>query len=90
METLTVSKWGNGQGIRIPQAILNLLSIGIGTQLKLEISDESLILTPCKTDKPATLSDLFKNYEGPSYEELFKDDEVTALLNTESVGHEIL
>lgn len=88
MKGIIVSKWGNGQGIRIPQAVLNLLSIGIGDQLSLSVKGDELILKPVKK-KPKTLDELFADYDGPSYEELFKD-EMSGWESMESVGKEIL
>lgn len=88
MKGLVVSKWGNGQGIRIPQAILKLLSISVGDQLNLEVDGDRIILTPIKQKKVETLSDLFANYSGPSYQELF-GDEMKAWENMKPVGNEL-
>lgn len=51
MKGVTLTKWGNGQGIRIPQTILQMLNIGIGDQLRMEVKDDKITLTPCKTKK---------------------------------------
>lgn len=89
MKGLTVAKWGNGRGIRLPQAILNLLSIDIGDELLLEVKDDKIILTPAKTKKVETLKDLFADYTGPSYQELFAD-EMKDWESMEPVGKEAL
>ena len=71
---LTVAKWGNGRGVRLPQAILNLLSIDIGDELLLEVEGDKIVLTPAKPKKIKTLKDLFASYSRPSYQELFGDE----------------
>ena len=34
----TLSKWGNSQGIRIPKEVCDLLGVGIGSPVKIEVN----------------------------------------------------
>lgn len=88
MKGVTLTKWGNGQGIRIPQTIVKMLNIGIGDQLEMEVKDNTIVLTPYKSKK-TTLESLFESYDGPSYQELF-GDEMKDWDMMEPVGLEII
>ncbi len=44
MHQVTVKKWGNSQGVRIPKEILDEMNIHISDVLQLEVSDNSIIL----------------------------------------------
>lgn len=88
MKGVTLSKWGNGQGIRIPQSISQMLNIGIGDQLRMEVKNNQITLTPCKPSK-LTLESLFANYDGPSYQTLF-GDEMNEWDSMEPVGLEVI
>lgn len=39
-----VVKWGNGQGIRLPKPVMQLLDISVGDTLKISIADNRLII----------------------------------------------
>ena len=39
-----VVKWGNGQGIRLPKPVIQLLDISVGDTLKVSIADNRLII----------------------------------------------
>ena len=76
---LKIAKWGNAQGIRLPKAILNLLSLNLGDELAIDVSDDKIILSPIK--KELKFEDLFANYEGETKQKEFWAD-------TEIVGKE--
>ena len=44
MDTVPVRKWGNSQGIRIPQAILKKLDINLSDELTIEVEDRAIVL----------------------------------------------
>lgn len=44
MAEVTVTSWGNSQGIRIPKDVLNKLDIHVSDVLQLDIHDDSIIL----------------------------------------------
>ncbi|MDK9711187.1 AbrB/MazE/SpoVT family DNA-binding domain-containing protein [Acidaminobacter sp.] len=58
----TINKWGNGQGIRLPKAILELLGIDVNDPVEIEIEDNKIIISKISTSKELTLDDLFKDY----------------------------
>jgi antitoxin MazE len=64
---LKISKWGNGQGIRLPLAVMQLLSLKLGDDLNMEVSDNKIILTPKK--KRLSLAERFAGYTGESVKE---------------------
>ncbi|MCL2137458.1 MAG: AbrB/MazE/SpoVT family DNA-binding domain-containing protein [Coriobacteriia bacterium] len=62
----TLSKWGNGQGIRIPKAICEQIGASIGDAVDIRVDhDNTLILVFPKTKyqrrKKSTIDDLLKN-----------------------------
>ena len=75
MKGVKVSKWGNGQGIRLPMAVMNLLSLKVGDELSMEVEDEKIILSP-KKKKPMTLAERFASYDGPTTQEEFWDNDI--------------
>lgn len=46
MKTLSVSKWGNSQGIRLSKEILNQLGWGENEEVEVDIQDGKLSLKP--------------------------------------------
>lgn len=79
--TLKVSKWGNGQAIRLPKAILNMLSINEGDELEISTDNGKIVLNPIKEDN-FTFADLFKNYDGETKQNEYWED-------LEPVGKEV-
>ncbi len=41
----TLSKWGNSQGIRIPKEVCDLLGVGIGSPMKIEVDQTQSRMT---------------------------------------------
>ncbi|SCZ80868.1 AbrB/MazE/SpoVT family DNA-binding domain-containing protein [Acidaminobacter hydrogenoformans] len=58
----TINKWGNGQGIRIPKTILELLGINVNDAVEIEIEDNKIIISKLEVNKELYLDDLFKDY----------------------------
>ncbi len=48
---ITISKWGNSQGIRIPKKYLEQLGLKVGEKVNIEIKDGKLIIIPLKTKR---------------------------------------
>lgn len=84
-----ICRWGNGDGLHLTKSILNKLGVRTGDRLVLDIDDEkSVLLLQQRATKPS-LRELFKDYTGPSREELF-GEEMTDWDNMTSVGKETL
>jgi len=60
MPTVTVQKWGNSLGIRIPKEAAERIGISQGSEIELYISEseESITLKPKKLKKKYTLEEL--------------------------------
>ena len=84
MKKISLSKWGNSQGIRISNDVLEELNIEENDiEFLLEVKGNKIILTP-KKKYPQTLNELFADYEG---EPLENDDKYDW---GESVGREFI
>lgn len=85
--TVTVSKWGNSSGIRIPTIVLNSLNIKIGDELSFEIENERVIFTKEKTTRQ-----LFEEFYGKPYDTITAEDigDARELDWGEDVGGEII
>ncbi len=57
-----IKKWGNSQGIRIPQSMLKELDISTSDELNIAVEDQQIIIK--KVNKKVTIEDLFKDYNG--------------------------
>ena len=44
--TVTISKWGNSQGFRIPKDILDKLNLAVGDLVNISQKDNKLIIEP--------------------------------------------
>lgn len=49
--SLKIAKWGNGQGIRLPMAVMKLLSLKAGDELQMTVQNETIVLVPKKEKK---------------------------------------
>ncbi|MEK3937074.1 AbrB/MazE/SpoVT family DNA-binding domain-containing protein [Sporosarcina sp. FSL W7-1349] len=59
MATVTVQKWGNSLGIRIPKEVADWIGIDQGSELELHVSGrESITLKPKRPRKKYTLEEL--------------------------------
>ena len=60
MSTVTIQKWGNSLGIRIPKEVTELLSINQGAHLELTVKENENIITlkPQKVRKQYSLEEL--------------------------------
>ena len=56
MSTVTLTKWGNSVGIRIPSAFIKAAHLSLGEELKLKIDENGVLtLTPLKKQQEAWL-----------------------------------
>ncbi len=63
---LTISKWGNSQGIRIPKKYLDQLGLKIGEKVDIKIEDGKIVIIPLKNKRKPKIdiNHLFKeDYE---------------------------
>ena len=49
--SLKIAKWGNSQGIRLPMAVMKLLSLKVGDELQMKVQNETIVLVPKKEKK---------------------------------------
>ena len=66
MSTVTLSKWGNGQGILLPKQLCEKLGLQIGDKLKIDAQEGKLTIKPVKSYR---IEDLLEGYTGPKPEE---------------------
>ena len=65
--TVTISSWGNSQGLRFPKDIMKELHLSIGDKVKLLIENQKIIIEPIReTREKYDINDLVqklpKNY----------------------------
>lgn len=73
--SIKIKKWGNGNGILLPKALLDMLSLKVDDYLAVEMEEDRIILSPIKR-KGLTLAQRFSNYnEVEKQQEYYLDDE---------------
>lgn len=69
MTTVTLSKWGNAQGVRIPKNLREQLGLREGQKLEVDVKDGAIVLTPqataTKVIHPVDLKTLFADRSEP-------------------------
>lgn len=71
---IKLQKWGNSNGIRIPQNILKTLNLKTDDKLIISQEDDKIIISIPKKDK-ISLKERFKNYEGKNITKNFTWDD---------------
>lgn len=66
--TITLQKWGNSQGIRIPKHMLDELNWPESEPLEMKIDGNRIIIEPAQTRK--TIQELFADYDGTHESEM--------------------
>lgn len=66
MMKVSVNKWGNSKGIRLPKAVTEALDIEENDSLNIEIKDGAVVLS--KQKKEITIEEMFKDYKGGSFQ----------------------
>ena len=69
-----LQKWGNSDGIRIPNAILKALNLKTNDKVELIQEDDKIIITKSKNNR-ISLEERFKKYHGKNLAKDFKWDE---------------
>ena len=59
--TVTISKWGNSQGFRVPIDILDKLNLAVGDLVNISQKDNKLIIEPAKKEKKYSIDELVNN-----------------------------
>ncbi len=49
--TVTISKWGNSQGLRFPKDVMKQLNLSIGDKVKFFIQNDKIIIEPVKKSR---------------------------------------
>ena len=66
MATVTLTKWGNSQGVIIPKTLCDDLGIRLGDKLIIELHENKVTI---EAKKEYTLSALMSGYKGSAPEE---------------------
>lgn len=86
MVTLTLSKWGNAQGVRLPKDMREQVGMTDGSRVEATVKDGAIMLRPIHTNvriiRVPRLSDVFCNRA--------KEYKVTEELAGPTVGEETL
>ena len=69
-----LQKWGNSNGIRIPNTILKTLKLKTNDIVNIEQIDDKIIISIPKKNK-ISLKERFDNYDGPNLVKEFSWDE---------------
>ena len=62
MTTVTLSKWGNGQGILIPKRFREQLGLEAGDQVAISVSDKRIIIE--RPEEEHTFEARMRNWDG--------------------------
>ena len=86
MQQLTIKKWGNSLGVRIPKNIAETGRLKVDQEVNIETVDGKIIITPVVPIREYSLSELLDNC--PS-EALDLDEDDREWINAKPVGKEI-
>ena len=67
---VTISTWGNSQGIRIPKQMLDKLHTSVGAKVEVEYDAGKLTLTPLKEENTYDIYRVVKDCEHKSQKEV--------------------
>jgi antitoxin MazE len=65
-KTATISRWGNAQGIRLPQSFCHQLGISVGDKVELSIEKNKLVIA--RSVERYTLKERMKSWSGGRYQ----------------------
>ena len=61
----TISKWGNGQGIRVPKTLMELLEWKNNDKLEIVVEEGNIRIRKVENKrKRKSIEELFENYKG--------------------------
>lgn len=65
MATLTLGKWGNAQGVRLPKDMREQVGMSDGARVEATVKDGAIVLRPIRTNvriiRVPRLADVFRN-----------------------------
>lgn len=61
--TTSISKWGNGQGIRIPKSILDFLNWSDSEKVEIIAEEDYIKIKKVDVKKRKNIKELFANYD---------------------------
>ena len=68
MTTITVAKWGNSVGIRLPKEILATGQISVGDALHVEAKSNLITLKKIRTPKKYRLEEVLRRFDTPDFQ----------------------
>jgi antitoxin MazE len=60
--TVTVNKWGNAQGVRLPKAFCDMLGIAAGDKVDVSVDAQRIVIE--KTGEQHTIQARMRNWDG--------------------------
>lgn len=66
MIKVSVIKWGNSKGIKLPKSVTGSLNIQINDYLELEVKNDTIILS--KPENDLTIEEMFKDYDAGTFQ----------------------
>ena len=72
---VTINKWGNSLGLRIPKIIAEKAKLSPGKELTITLTEDGQLLLKIREDK-LTLADLVEGVKPENRHDLIIDDEV--------------
>jgi antitoxin MazE len=58
--TLSLQKWGNGRGVRIPKKVADAAHLQVNQQLVVTLQNNSIVLTPVVDEKKQSLETMLQ------------------------------
>ncbi|KFI88052.1 MULTISPECIES: AbrB/MazE/SpoVT family DNA-binding domain-containing protein [Bifidobacterium] len=67
MATTTLTRWGNGQGIRLSKELISQAGLHVGDELEVRVEQGGLLVTPARKRFIGIMdyAKLFDGYDGP-------------------------
>lgn len=84
---VTIQKWGNSQGIRLPKIILDTLGFAENDKVEITTTETSIILTKAK--KHRTITERLEVFYGKSINQINEVAELSEVETGCPVGEEI-
>ncbi len=86
---VTIQKWGNSQGIRIPKIVLEQANLSENDQVELTVLDDSIILKKITNTKHIALQERLETFYGKTLNMIDKIESYQEIETGEPVGDEI-
>lgn len=67
MKITAIKKWGNSQGIIIPQSFLNSLNWQTDEKITLRIENKKILIEQAPENQPKNIKELFKGFNPQNY-----------------------